>query len=147
MIKITLFPLLIFIAFEVQAQRIVYDLPNPATKKIQEYVAQLKDTTGLAALMDKLPDGIYLLSILEKDNSGSEGSRLINELLINQTSRFIRVGNFYIRLITAEDFIFADLGTVAYPTEKTGKRKVGKRKVLMNHDGFTIKFDSAGKLY
>lgn len=122
--------------------QIIYDLPVTVTDKIKAYTSRFSDTTEFAIQLSIDSTNTYTVYVLEKDNSNSDGAKLVNEMLIGQTNRFVRVGEKLLPLITAEDFIFAYLGPGG-----TRKGKMGRKKVIQNFDGYSITFDSSGKIH
>lgn len=125
-----------------KSQEIIYDFPESVTKKITTYISNFSDTVKFAIQLNAIELNKYVASVMSEDRSNSEGSKLISEMLINKTNRFVRVGDRLLPLITAEDFVFAYLGSGG-----TRKGKVGRKKVIQNFDGYSITFDTTGRIY
>lgn len=125
-----------------KSQQIVYDLPVTVTDKIKAYTSKFSDTTQFAIQLSVDSANRYTVYVMEEDNSNSEGARLVNEMLIGQTNRFVRVREKLLPLITSEDFVFAYLGPGG-----TRKGKVGRKKLIQNFDGYSITFDTSGRIY
>jgi len=124
------------------SQEIIYDLPEGVTKKIEAYISNFPDSVKFAIQLDAIESNKYVAYVMAEDRSNSEGAKLVNEMLINRTNRFVRVGNRFLPLVTAEDFVFAYLGSSG-----TRRGKVGRKKVMQNFDGYSITFDTTGRIY
>ena len=128
--------------------KIVYDLPKTVTQNIDSFAANYPDTTKFSVLFSKSDSNRYTVSVNPRDYSQSEGARLIDDILINKTNRFIRLGNGkLLPMITWDDIQFADFGTTYNPNSPSEKRRVGKKRVVMNNDGWSITFDVKGNIF
>lgn len=141
--KIFILVIVTLYSCSVEAQHIVYDLPINVVKQIEQHISHYSDTTKFAILFSPIDSGKYRISIL-KDLWGLQD---INQTLVQKTSRFVRVNKALVPLITWEDITFADFGTVYHPESKSGKRRVGKKKIHFTHDGEGIIFDKSGKIF
>lgn len=128
---------------QTQGQQIIYDLPESVTTKAREHMGKFKSPDSkFIAQLSKQNDGRYVLFIINYDFAGLENFKLIEEMLIKQTSRVIRVDKILLPLITDEDFLFADFGT-----EKMKDGRTAKKKIVFNSESYAINFDKNGKLY
>lgn len=131
-----------------QTDYIFYDLPEKVTLKAKEYIDQYTNRngkTGFIAQLDKNVDGNYLLFIIIDDFAKQESPNLLYEAVIKKTNRMIRLDDDnLLPLITGEDLHFAYLGDA--PSRKPGGPK-GKKKVVFNHESYSITFDLTGKIY
>jgi hypothetical protein len=138
-----IFSVACFLSCSSKAQQIIYDFPEAVVQKIDKHISFYPDSTKFAILFSPIDSGKYRISIL-KDLWGLQD---INQTLIQKTSRFVRVNKTLVPLITWEDIMFADFGTVYHPESKSEKRRVGKKKIHFTNDDEGIIFDKSGKIY
>ncbi|AYB33644.1 hypothetical protein D4L85_25025 [Chryseolinea soli] len=136
----------LIVTFAVNAQRIVYDLPKSVVKKIDQHISYYPDSAKFVILFESIEPAKYRIAILN-DFSNTPNFKDIDETLVQQTSRFIRVNDLLIPMITSEDFLFADFGTVYTPETKSEARKVGKKKVVFTNEEKGITFDASGHIF
>jgi hypothetical protein len=125
--------------------QIFYDLPESVMKKIETRISG--DPNGKYVIIFSRRDSARYSISVSDDFSKVESFKLIQKTLVDQTSRFVKVGTNKIPLITWEDIQLADYGTVVNPNAKSEKRRVGKRKILFTSDAPLIVFDVSGKIY
>lgn len=145
--RISFIALLLLCSCQAKSQKIVYQFPQKVTEEITGYISNQKtenDKFILVLMLTPSQDQKFTISIFENKVDSSD---LVYNVLIKNTNRFVNIDNNFIPIITSEDIQFADFGTVNYPNEKTGKRRTGKKKVMMNIDGFTITFDNNGTIF
>lgn len=144
--KLTLFITLLLCSCSSKAQQIVYDFPKPVVEKVLTYVEKTPLENGNIYVLELAvgDNGQYRLSMLDIKKDTSD---IIYNVLVKNTSRFAKIGTSMIPVLSAEDFTFADFGTVYDPNNKNPKRRVGKRKIVRSFDGYSITFDQSGKIY
>ena len=125
--------------------QIIYDLPETVVKKIDEKIS-VNGNAKCVIILSKRDSSKYSISI-DSDFSSSEGSKIFKEKLVDQTNRFVKVGEKMIPLITWDDIYLADYGDVYYPEAKNEKRRKGKRKIDFISDAPLVVFDLSGKIY
>lgn len=133
------------ISFSANAQEIIYEFPKSVNDKVQEHILQYGDTTKFVALLNVENDGKYSLTIMVNDFAKS--FKDINDVLVSKTSRFAKINTTKMPLITGEDFVFADFGTVYYPENKSASRRVGKKRHVFIPEDWRIIFDRSGRIY
>jgi len=84
---------------------------------------------------------------MDDDFSKNSNFKDINDVLITETSRFVKINNIKMPMITGEDLIFADFGTVDTPESQNPKRRVGKKRVIFIAEGWQITFNEGGRIY
>jgi hypothetical protein len=138
---------LTFISGAANAQEIIYDFPKSVADKVQQHISQYSDTTNFVALLNVENDGKYLLTVMTDDFTIKSNFKDITDVLIKKTNRFVKVNDVKMPMITGEDLIFADFGTVSTPDSKSEKRRVGKKRPVFVAEDWSISFDRAGKIY
>lgn len=117
------------ITFATNAQ-IIYEFPKPVIDKVQEHISHFSDTVKFVALLNVQEDGKYSLQVMKDDFTRNPNFKDITDVLITKTNRFVKINNVKMPMITSEDFLFADFGTVYTPESKSEKRRVGKKRPM-----------------
>jgi len=138
---------LVVISAVVNAQEIVYEFPKSVCEKVQEHISHYGDTVKFVALFHVEDSGKYSLTIMKNDFAKNPNFKDINDVLITKTSRFVKINSVKMPMITGEDFIFADFGTVYTPESKSEKRRVGKKRPMFISEDWNITFDRTGRIY
>ncbi|HEU5291450.1 MAG TPA: hypothetical protein VFU05_12460 [Cyclobacteriaceae bacterium] len=145
--KIYIIVFLIFISTAADAQEIIYEFPKSVIDKVQEHISHYSDTSKFIALFHVEDDGKYSLTIMKDDFTKDPNFKDITDVLVNKTTRFVKINNVKMPMITGEDFIFADFGTVYFPESKSEKRRVGKKRPMFITEDWSITFDKTGRIY
>jgi hypothetical protein len=136
----------IFASYSLMAQqRIVYDLPEGVLDKVRAHV-QLSEDKRYVILFTIMDSARYRITIMDHVSENSN-FKDIDQTLVQQTSRFLRVDKTLIPIITWEDIKFADFGTAEKQGSKSKKRRSGKKTINFTTDDFGITFDGAGRIY
>jgi hypothetical protein len=139
--------LLTVMSLATKAQEINYEFPKQVTDKIQEHISHFGDTSKFVALLNVEEAGRFSLTVMKDDFTKNPSFKDITDVLITKTNRFVKINNTKMPLITGEDLIFADFGTVYSPDSKSEKRRVGKKRPMFISEDWRIKFDRSGKIY
>jgi len=92
-----------------QGQEIIYEFPKSVTDKIQEHISNYSDTITFVALLHVEEGGKYSLVIMENDFA--KNFKDINNVLVTKTSRFVKINNVKMPMLTAEGvYAFAEKG-------------------------------------
>ena len=124
---------------------IFYELHKNVAHKVEKHLnGRLEQSNQIKFVADlsNLPDGKYLLSLIEYEGTDTKGFDLIFNQLVKKTNRFLRTDNYKIPLILSFDLLFADLGKTKMPDGR-----IASKRVVFNFDGYSITFDRNGIIY